>query len=436
MLDMTPDGNPTNADEGESDRIRHSRSNGLLAMMVFLVALNLRPSIVAVGPLLESLGRDLHWEESAQGLLGAVPLLAFAAMSSLVRFLAGRLGENATVLSALLGIAIGAVIRSAGGSALVWIGTAIIGCAIAVGNVLVPAIVRRDFVRHVSVATAVSSGCITAGSATASLTVAAMAEHWGGWRPALAFWAVPALVVAVLWGVRMVEKHHVNSLANADCSSSEAQGSAADATSLKPARDESNVVRPSIPLWRRPMTWWVTAFMGLQSAAFYTMSNWLPTIAGNAGFDMTASSRQLFVFQVIGVFAGLLIPRLMNERGNQITAALTASLPMVVAGLGWLLMPRLSMLWAVIGGCGQGAALVVALALITMRGRTQAETVVLSGIAQSLGYLLASLGPSVFGFLAEHTSGLSVPLTFFTVLASIQCVVSFRVGCSERGTVR
>lgn len=415
---------------GRGMRMGRPARAGLLAAMVFLVAMNLRPAIVAVGPLLGSLGSDLGWGESAQGFLAALPLLAFAAMSPLVRFITVRIGEDTAVLLALVFIAVGALLRSAGGSAVVWVGTLVVGCAIAVGNVLVPAIVKRDYAGHVSLATGVYSGCITAGSAIASLTAASMAAHWGGWRAALAFWSVPALVVAALWACRILAKRRM-ARGGAVAGTAAPAASSADITPQSSGllRDEhgANGATPT-PLWRRPMTWWVTAFMGLQSAAFYTMSNWLPSVASSVGFDESSAGRQLFVFQVVGALSGLLIPRLMNVRGNQIIAALVASLPMVVAGLGWIAAPSLSMLWAVIGGCGQGAALVVALALIAMRGRTQAETVALSGIAQSLGYLLASIGPSLFGVLTEHTGGFLTPLVFFTVLAAMQCAVAFRVG--------
>lgn len=417
---------------GRGVRMGRPARAGLLAAMVFLVAMNLRPAIVAVGPLLEGLGRDLGWGESAQGFLAALPLLAFAAMSPLVRFITARIGEDAAVLLALVFIAAGALLRSAGGSAVVWVGTLVVGCAIAVGNVLVPAIVKRDYADHVSLATGVYSGCITAGSAIASLTAASMAAHWGGWRAALAFWAVPALVVAVLWAGRIAANRraaHDGAAAEATARPGDSSRGKSAAVSMRAGHGGiSGSIPAPTPLWRRPMTWWVTAFMGLQSAAFYTMSSWLPSVASSVGFDEGSAGRQLFVFQVVGVFSGLLIPRLMNVHGNQIVAALTSSLPMVVAGLGWIAAPSLSMLWAVIGGCGQGAALVVALALIAMRGRTQAETVALSGIAQSLGYLLASIGPSLFGVLAEHTGGFLAPLVFFTVLAAVQCAVAFPVG--------
>ena len=132
-------------------------------------------------------------------MLTAIPLLAFAAVSPLVTFLARRIGIDMSILLALLCIAAGDAIRSFGGGVGIWLGTG--GCsasAIAVGNVLVPVIAKRDYAGHVAMATGVYSGCITAGSATAGLLSAPLAQMWGGWRASLAFWSVPPLVVAVL----------------------------------------------------------------------------------------------------------------------------------------------------------------------------------------------------------------------------------------------
>lgn len=179
---------------------------------------------------------------------------------------------------------------------------------------------------------------------------------------------------------------------------------------------------------RRPVTWYVTLFMGLQSSAFYTMSNWMPRVSTSAGFDTSVAGVHLFIFQGVGIFAGLLIPKLMNVRGNQICAALAASVPMLVAGLGMLLFPKAMIAWALIGGCAQGSSLVVALALIAMRGRSSAETVVLSGIAQSFGYLLAATGPLTFGVIVELTGGCQTSLALFTFVAFLQCVCAVLVG--------
>ena len=168
--------------------------------------------------------------------------------------------------------------------------------------------------------------------------------------------------------------------------------------------------------------------MGLQSAAFYTFCNWLPSIAGAAGFSSGEAGVHLFIFQALGIVSGLLIPRFMYLRGNQVCAGLLASAPLLVAALGWLLNPHLPLLWSIFGGMGQGASLVVALTLISLRGRTHAETVALSGFAQSLGYLLAACGPFAFGALTETTQGFEAPLVFMAALATAQCALSFFAG--------
>lgn len=392
-------------------------STGLWVALIFLVSLNLRPAIAAVGPVLAQMGTDLAWGEGVQGVLTAIPLIAFAAVSPLVTFLARRIGIDMSILLALLCIAAGDAIRSFGGGVGIWLGTVVFASAIAVGNVLVPVIAKRDYAGHVAMATGVYSGCITAGSATAGLLSAPLAQMWGGWRASLAFWSVPPLVVAVLWALRILHNRKIVV----------ASAAVRNLPSAQSARSQSSRGVFARVL-RRPMTWYVTAFMGLQSSAFYTMSNWMPSISASIGYDASTAGVHLFIFQGIGIFSGLLIPKLMNVRGNQVCAALTASAPMFIAGLGMLLLPHLMPVWAFVGGCAQGASLVVALALIALRGRDSAETVVLSGVAQSFGYLIASLGPLMFGVLVQATGGHHVPLMVFTFVAFLQCVVAVIVG--------
>ena len=356
-----------------------------------------------------------------------MPLWAFAAVSPLVRFVTARIGTNRTILTALLVLSIGCVVRSFCGPAGVWLGTLAVGAGIAAGNVLVPVVAKRDYEKHLPLAVGAYSACITAGSAIAGLTSASLADWLGGWRGALAAWAVPAVVVAGLWTVRVSARPRSHARPRAE------NGIRQDDPQYA-GHDVDAIIRTShpsedTPLWRRPMTWWVTMFMGLQSAAFYTMCNWLPAVASAAGFDDAAAGVHLFVFQSLGILSGLLIPALMRVHGDQRCAALVSSMPMVVAGAGWMLLPGLSLLWSVVGGMGQGAALVVALTLISLRGSTPAETVALSGIAQSIGYLLASVGPLAFGALAELTGGQwTAPLILFTTLAVTQCGIALLAG--------
>ena len=166
--------------------------------LIYLVALNLRPAITAVGPLLPQLGVELGLGETAQGFLGTIPLLAFAVISPLVHRFSSRLGMERAIIIALTLLALGSVIRSYLGIGGLWLGTIVIGCAIGVGNVLVPAIIKRDFSASISRATGAYSACITIGAALAS-AVAVPLSNSIGWQGALAIWATPVVIVGLLW---------------------------------------------------------------------------------------------------------------------------------------------------------------------------------------------------------------------------------------------
>lgn len=387
----------------DTGRTQRTAQGTVLVALVFLVALNLRPALTTLGPLLPQIGVDEGIDESVQGLLGSLPLLAFAVVSPFVHHLSKRLGMERSILVALTLLAVGVVIRSFAGTGGLWVGTVVTGSAIAVGNVLVPTLVKRDYSAHVSRATGIYSACITIGASVASAIAVPLSE-WIGWRGALAFWAIPAVVVAVIWIPRVRV-----------------------ATSTPgPLANEGDAVSPSV--WRQPTAWFVTAFMGVQSTAFYVMVTWLPTIEIAAGMTQHQAGWHLFIYQIVSIPSALLIPLLMRGPRNQVAAALTASVPIFVGVLGLLLLPQLGLLWAIIAGIGSGAALVVALSLISLRGRTQLETTQLSGMAQSLGYLFAALGPVLAGFLAQQTGSWRATLIAFAVLSGVQVLLCFPAG--------
>lgn len=449
------------------------RTQTILAALIFFVALNLRPAIISVGPLLTQIGTSFGWGEALLGLLGALPLLAFGALSFFVRYLTARFKTDHVLIAALIVLALGCVIRSAFGASAVWIGTVLIGGSIAVGNVLAPVIVKRDYLHHLSMATGAYSAFVTAGSALAGLSASVLAEVLGGWQGALAIWACPALLAAILWFIRLritdkeqgeggqgdesklragaeqnanakqeaetklcadAEQHvevgqaKANQCLKADPGTKTSQATPSTSNKFRAQDSASPSPQPTVPLRKKPSTWFVTLFMGLQSAAFYTFSNWLPSIATSAGFSATDASVQLFIFQALGIIAGLIIPYFMYVKNNQITAGLLASAPLLIASTGWLLTPQFSLLWSIFGGMGQGASLVVALTLIALRGTTPAETIALSGVAQSFGYLLAATGPFVFGALVEISGGYESALLFMIVVACIQCCIAVCAG--------
>ncbi|MGH8980179.1 MAG: MFS transporter, partial [Acidimicrobiales bacterium] len=225
------------------------------------VAVNLRPAITAVGPVLTGIERTTGLSAASAGLLTTLPVLAFGLCSPLAPAIARRYGIEATVAGSLVVLVAGLAVRAAPSVALLFLGTAAAGVAIAAGNVLVPAVIKRDFPLRARVATGTYSVALSAGAALAAgVSVPLTHSIGGGWRLGIAFWAAPAMVALVLWVAATSGSHHAISPMHA------------------PAR-----------LWRDPLAWQVTVFMGLQSLGFYALVAWIPTIFQQHGVSASTA---------------------------------------------------------------------------------------------------------------------------------------------------
>jgi CP family cyanate transporter-like MFS transporter len=377
----------------------------LLVISILLVAACLRPMITALGPLLGEIQDSTGLGEPALGALGAVPLLAFAAVSPFAAGWASRWGVERTIFLSLVSLAIATVARSTGGSVGLWLGTAVIGAAIAVGNVLVPAVMKKDFPGHTTIATGAYSTVIGSFAAAGAGAAVPLSASLGDWRWALGVWAAMPVFVAGVWLLR--------------------RGPA-----VPPP------VAPAQPLlnsrtWTSPSAWQLTAYFGIQSAAFYTTITWLPTIEASFGVDPRTGGLHLLLYQVVGVVGGLAVTWLMHGRTDQRWPAFLVSLPVAVGMLGFAIAPDLNLLWVVIAAMGSASSLMVALSLIALRTMNPQETAAVSGMAQSLGYLLAALGPLTAGFMADLSGTWTPTLVLIASLALVQAALSFRVGRLE-----
>ncbi len=372
-----------------------------LLITVLVVAASLRAAITSVGPLLTLIGNDTHLSKSALGLLGAIPLAAFAIVSPLVQLLVKRFGTERAVLLALVVLTAATVLRSIPGwDGWLWIGTAIIGAAIAVGNVLLPTIVKRDFPNHVAAATGGYVAVLSGFAALASGIALPLGNEFG-WRISVGAGALLSLIGAIVWLPRL--RHQV-----------------AVKTAAEPPSPGS--------MWRAPVAWWVAMFFAAQMANFYLLITWLPTIEKHTGQSAVAGGWHLFVFQAAGIVGGLLIPRLMRGRADLRAVSTAVALTMVVAMVGLLLAPALVVLWAIVGGMSAGAALVVGLTFIAARARHTTDAGRLSGMAQSLGYALAMVGPILAGYLLDKTNAWQAPVLLVLVIAVLQLIVGLFAG--------
>ena len=360
---------------------RHILSPALIVAGLLLVAGNLRAALTTVGPLLPVMEEDLGLASVAASILVSLPLLAFAVVSPISPWLSRRFGLERTIAAALLVLAVGLVLRSTPPLTLLWIGTALIGVAIAILNVLLPALVKRDFPTRIGALTGAYSSVqsiFAAVAAGVAVPVAGLSAL--GWRLPLAMWAGLALIAL---GVLIPQVLHP--------------------ASTKVPVAGSELPEPAGPRspWGRALAWQVTAYMGLQSVVFYVLITWLPSIETSAGISDSEAGVHLFVLNASGIIGSLGCSAVMSRLRDQRVLGVIVPILLLLGSGGFLLAPQAAVLWACVAGIGGGASIVLALSLFGLRTANHSDAASLSGMAQSVGYLLAAAGPIVAGALHD-----------------------------------
>lgn len=395
-------------------------SHALLLAGIMLVAANMRPVITAVGPVLDQIGADTGLRAGPLGLLAAVPLLAFAAVSPVAHGISERFGAERTVFAGLLLLLVGTLLRPLPGPmANLWCGTFIIGAAIALFNVLLPSLLKRDFPGRMAQLTgaysAVLGGVASLGAGLSYPLSQVPGGHDGatlGWRFALVAYGVLAIPALVLWRPWLRRARRARPARPAR------DGAAGEGVATAMRRGD---------VWRSPVAWQVTIYMGLQSMVFYVLINWLPTVERAHGRSDASSGWDLMAFQLVGVVSSLLAPLILRGRLLRFGPALPGVL-VTAAMLGIMFMPGAVVLWVLVAGFGCGASLVVALSLFGLRAHTHQQAAALSGMAQSIGYLFAAAGPPLFGALHGWTGAWFWPLSVVMAASVLQVVTGCFVG--------
>ena len=382
----------------------------IIVLGVVLVATSMRPALTSVGPVLDRIGLDTGLPATGLGLLAAVPLLAFAAVSPLVHRVTVRWGIDRTLLTALVLLAAGVGLRSIAGPVWLWGGTMIIGTAIAVINVLLPAVVKRDFPGQVPRITASYSAVMNGTAAIASGVSVPLAELLpADWRGALVIWSGPALIAAIAWLLRMRTLRR--------------------RTALEPAVDvPPPPVGPERTMWRSALAWQVTLTMGLQSTIFYILVTWLPSIEASHGLPPTVAGLHLLILQVAGMVAGWTIGSTLSRWRDQRAIGVIIAAGMIIAMVGILVAPAAMVLWVILAGMCSGSSIMLVLTLIGLRTRTATQTTRLSGMAQSVGYLMAAGGPIAGGWLHSLTGDWPPVLVLIIVLATGHGIAGYLAG--------
>ncbi len=361
----------------------------LLLLGLVLVALNLRPALSSMAPVLGQVSEGLGLNASAAGLLTTLPVLCLGLFAPLAPILARRFGSERVILGILLTLALGILLRSALGATGVFVGSLIAGASIGIIGVLLPGIVKGDFPAHAGTLTGVYTMALCLGAAMAAGSTVPLSQYFGdSWAMGLGFWLLPALLAMLVWAPQARQGHGAHQVAYR--------------------------VRG---LWRDRLAWQVTLYMGLQSSLAYIVFGWLPSILIGRGLSPTQAGLVLSGSVLVQLISSLSAPWLAT-RGKDQRLAIVVVMLVTLGGLFGCLYAPISGLWgwAVLLGLGQGGTFALALTLIVLRSKDSHVAANLSSMAQGVGYTLASMGPFAVGLVHDLTDGWAAVGWIFAVL--------------------
>ncbi|GAA3488354.1 MFS transporter [Streptomyces cremeus] len=403
LLDAEADVRPT--PQGVAARRALLAHPVILMVGIVLASLNMRAALASVSPLVGEISDAFGLSSTATSLVTSVPVLFLGVGAMVAPWLGRRFGTEAVLFCALVLLGIGIVVRVVPSTVALYGGGVLIGVAIALLNVLMPGLIKRDFPDRAASMTSVYTGSMIAGATVVAAASVPLEKAFGGsWEASLAFWSLLAAVAAVAWLPQVLI----------------ARGRTGHEVRVEPV-----VGTAPKSVWRSALAWQVTLFMGLQSLWSYVLIAWMPTIFTDHGMSRSTAG-VIFAFnnliQVAGAFA---VPLLAGRMRSQRPLVVLVS-SLVAGGYVGLMVAPVSgaWLWSAVLGVGQGGAVGLALTMIVLRAGDAATAARLSGMAQTIGYLLAAVGPLAAGAVYQVTGSWTVPIALMLGV----CATALSVG--------
>ncbi|EQB8710062.1 CynX/NimT family MFS transporter [Klebsiella aerogenes] len=382
-----------------------SSANGnklLLIVGILFIAATLRVTFTGIAPLLDAIRAEYQLTTAQTGLLTTLPLLAFGLVSPLAAGVARRFGIERSLLLAMVIICLGIGLRSLPSAAWLYIGTALIGCGIALGNVLLPGLIKRDFSGHVARMTGSYSITMGAAAAAGSAMVVPLALAGFGWRGALLLLMVFPLLALLLW-LPQARRQATTPMTGSGAAHNRG-------------------------IWRSALAWQVTLFLGINSLVYYVIVGWLPAILQSMGYSEAQAGSLHGLLQLATAAPGLAIPLVLHRLKDQRGIAVLVALMCVVSTLGLWLLPGQAVIWTLIFGFGSGATMILGLTFIGLRASSAHQAAALSGMAQTIGYLLAACGPPLIGKIHDAYGDWHIPLIIVALIAVVMALFGALAG--------
>ncbi len=379
----------------------------VLVTGILLIAMNLRPAITALSPLAERM-HAAGLSRSLIGSLTTVPLILFGAVGLWAGWIGQRLGFARALGLGLAVLALGCFLRShSGDDVMSWRigGTILIGAGIALGNVLLPGLVKSRFPNHVGLMTSLYATAMNLGAASGIAFAVPLANRLaGGWNAALASWGIFALAILLVWSPQMWPR--------------------------PAARARKHPLAGVLSLARQKRAWQITIYMGMQSTVFYSTVAWLPTVLQERGMGENEAAYWVTALQLMGCVASLIIPTLAGRRESQSFWIVGCTGSIIVGLTGVLALPvALTIYPVLLLGIGLNGGFGMVLLIIALRSKSPDTAASLSSMAQAGGYLLSAPGPWLVGWLSTH-GGWNVAFGLIIFLAMVATIFGFLAGRS------
>lgn len=374
----------------------------LIAVAIALAALNLRTAITSVGPVLGEVTQGLGMTAVGAGVLTTLPVLCFAVFGGLTPLLSRRLGSHRLLVLALTAVTLGLVTRAMAPEPWLFLALSVVALSGgAVGNVILPALVKQHFPHRVGLMTTVYTTGLAVGTAIAAAATVPLEQATGDWRIALGAYALFGLVAALPWLLAL--RHEP------------APGDAREALSVR------QVLGTGIG-------WQSVLYFGTQSSIAYIMFGWFAQMLRDQGLDAQSAGVMLAYLTALGIPMSLIMPSIIVRVRDQRPFVLLFVTAYLIGFAGmWVSPLNGTWVWTTFVGIGLGS-FVMALTIFAVRTRTAEGTAAMSASSQSLGYLLGGAGPFLFGLLHEVSGGWHAPMAMVIGLVLLNLVVGLLLG--------
>jgi len=392
--------------EYPTKKIHFTFATFLFFIAIIFFATTVRTPITGVGTIISYIREDLGISNTLAGFLTTIPLLAFATVSPFAPKIARKLGMEYTLFYSLILLSIGILIRSIGTISLLIVGTVLVGVAISFGNVLFPSFFKAKYPYQVGLLTGIYTVAMNI-SAAASLAFSQPVAELTGWQGALGCTVLFGLLTMIAW-IPILRGERI--------------GKSESGQSQKGGKK----------IWQSPLAWAIAIAMGMQSLLFYCSTAWIPEILVSQGFSLEKAGLMTSIFQLSQMPMTFFIPILAEKLSSQRPIVYFFTICYLIGFSGLLFQwTKGAVLWMILLGFAAGASFGLVLMLFTLRTKNAYEASEISGFAQSFGYLIAAVGPVLFGFIQEITGSWTVPNIIFIATSLILFVFSF-ISAKER----